>query len=389
MKLSVLGSTGSIGESTLSVVEYANAETDAGIEVEALIAASNAQRLAEQARQFHAKIAVIADEGKLAELRSALSGTGIAVAAGRQAVLEAAARPVDRCMAAISGTAGLEPTFAALKAGNTILLANKEAMVCAGPLLLQIAKEKGVDIVPVDSEHNAVFQVYQTPDSIERITLTASGGPFRTSDLETMRRATPADALNHPKWDMGAKNSLDSATMMNKGLELIEAAYMFDIPESRIDVLIHPQSIIHSLVSYADGSVLAQMGEPDMRTPIAYALSSPGRLPTEVKRLNLADLARLDFAAPDHARFPAIELARQASREGMLGTSVYNAANEAAGKAFLCEKCGFLDIAEHVRFAMDEVLDRSDPNMPVSVDQIDDALEITEQVFRLIQERVR
>jgi 1-deoxy-D-xylulose-5-phosphate reductoisomerase len=388
MKLTILGSTGSIGESTLRVVQYMNSLTPGFFEIDTLIAGTNAKALARQARAVNAKNAVICDETQFNSLTEELSGSCTQPAAGLNAVLDAAAQPVDKCMAAISGTAGLLPTLAAIDAGNTILLANKETMVCAGPMVLERAKKNDVRIIPVDSEHNAIFQVMQGDCDLDRITLTASGGPFRTSTLTEMRQATPEKALAHPNWSMGAKNSLDSATMMNKGLELIEAAYLFNVPEERIDVLIHQQSIIHSMVSFTDGSVLAQMGEPDMRTPIAHALAWPHRIKTEVKRLDLAALARLDFETPDDERFPALNLARVASRAGALGTSVFNAANEFAGLAFLNGNCGFLDISDLVRYALDKALDKDDTEMPVSVDSIDDVLAVTKSVERWINSRV-
>lgn len=389
MKLSVLGSTGSIGRSTLSVVEHINSLTPDRFEIDVLIAGQNVDLLAAQAIAMKARHAVIEDESRLEPLRNALSGHDISCGAGQAAVLEAAARPVDKTMAAISGTAGLLPTLAAIDAGNTILLANKETMVCAGPMVLQRARDKGIRIVPVDSEHNAIFQVLEDRNTPEKITLTASGGPFRNASLEELSKATPEMALAHPNWDMGAKNSLDSATMMNKGLELIEACYLFGFPESQIDVLVHPQSIIHSMVSYVDGSVLAQLGVPDMRTPIAHALAWPERIETAVDRLDLGVLSRLDFDRPDDERFPAISLARLASREGALGTCVYNAANEAAGEAFLKGKCGFLSIAENVRFALDKALDRGCNEVPRSVDSIDAVLHVTERVSAWINQNLK
>lgn len=386
MKLSILGSTGSIGRSTLSVVDHINRQTPGRFEIEVLIAGRNADLLARQAIASNARHVVIEDETCLDALREALTGHDISCAAGRSAVLEAAARPVDKTMAAICGTVGLLPTLAAIDAGNTILLANKETMVCAGPMVLQRAKDKSVRIVPVDSEHNAIFQVLEDRNTPEKITLTASGGPFRNATVEELKQATPAMALAHPNWDMGDKNSLDSATMMNKGLELIEACYLFDFPEAKIDVLVHPQSIIHSMVSYVDGSVLAQLGMPDMRTPIAHALAWPERIATDVDRLDLGMLSRLDFERPDDERFPAISLARAASREGALGTCVYNAANEAAGEAFLKGRCGFLSIAENVRFALDKALDRGCNEVPRSVDSIDAVLHVTERVSAWINQ---
>ena len=388
MKVSVLGSTGSIGVSTLEVIRYANSQAEKAFEIEALIAGRNLDLLVEQAKEFRPKLVVLQDESRLTELRSALAGSNIGVAAGDVAIIEAAARPVDRVMASISGTCGLKPTMAAIDAGLDVLLANKETMVCAGHIMKDRAQKAGGRIVPVDSEHNAVLQCLDQSQKLERITLTASGGPFRDASLEQMRRATPAEALAHPNWSMGAKNSLDSASMMNKGLELIEAVYLFDIPQTKIDVLVHPQSIVHSMVSYADGSVIAQMGAPDMKTPIAYALSSPDRIETNVSRLDLAQLSRLDFYAPDDAKFPALRLAREASDSGLIGTCVYNAANEVAGLAFLQRRCGFLDISTLVEYSLHRALDRANPEMPHSVSTVEDAIAVTDVVRGWIETRL-
>ena len=388
MKISVLGSTGSIGVSTLDVIDFINQTDDRHIEVDTLVAGQNVDLLARQARKHRPNLAVIEDEARYDELKHLLAGTGIECAVGSSAVLEAMARPVDKVMAAISGTAGLRPTWAAVEAGNDILLANKEAMVCAGPLLKSRATKTGSRIVPVDSEHNAILQCLDGSGRVEKITLTASGGPFRTSDIETMRRATPAKALAHPKWSMGAKNSLDSATLMNKGLELIEAVYLFDIPQSLIDVVIHPQSIIHSMVSYSDGSSIAQLGMPDMRTPIAYALGAPERFPTNVERLNLIELSRLDFEAPDDERFPALTLARRAADAGMKETCIFNAANEAAGAAFLTGRCGFLDISAIVDRCLSEALDRENQEMPHNMSSVDDVLLVTRLVSRSVERQL-
>ncbi|EFH10923.1 1-deoxy-D-xylulose-5-phosphate reductoisomerase, partial [Teichococcus cervicalis] len=274
-------------------------------------------------------------------------GSGIACAAGRDAVLEAAARPADWTMAAIVGAAGLGPVLAALGHGGTLALANKEALVCAGDIVLQAAARHGATLLPVDSEHNAIFQVLEAADpaAIERIILTASGGPFREASREQMARATPEQAVRHPVWSMGAKISIDSATMMNKGLELIEAARLFPVPEERLGVLVHPQSAVHGLVQYRDGSLLAQLGTPDMRTPIAHALAWPRRMAVALPRLDLAALGRLDFAEPDLARFPALRLAREALRAGSGAPTILNAANEVAVGLFLERRLGFLDIA--------------------------------------------
>lgn len=353
--ISIMGATGSIGRSALSVIAHANATADAPVyAIDTLVAGSDVEGLLAQARQFGAKRVVIADDCQLDALRAGLKDTEIEVAAGANAVIEAATRPVDRVLAAIVGSAGLPSTLAAVKAGNSIALANKESMVCAGPLLKREAERSGALIVPTDSEHNAMFQVMERHEDVEKLILTASGGPFRQTKLNDLRSVTPTMALAHPRWDMGQKISIDSASLFNKGLELIEAAYLFDMPESMIDVVVHPQSIIHSLVSYRDGSVLAQLGEPDMRTPIAHALSWPERRqPTAVEKLDLIALSRLDFEALDEVRFPAISLARQAIRLGGGAPTVLNCANEVAVAAFLAGKCRFLDISWTVKTALE------------------------------------
>jgi 1-deoxy-D-xylulose-5-phosphate reductoisomerase len=345
-RLSILGSTGSIGCSTLDLVER---NPDA-FEVEALTANRSVARLAIQAKRFRARLAVVADEDAYLDLKEALSGSGIEVAAGAAAVIEAAARPTDWVMAAIVGAAGLEPTLAAIRQGSVIGLANKETLVCAGSLMTAEVKRCGAQLLPVDSEHNAIFQVLdlEQPDSVDRLILTASGGPFRTFSRADMASVTPAQAVAHPNWDMGAKISVDSATMMNKGLELIEAHFLFDMPEPRIDILVHPESVIHSMVAYVDGSVLAQLGQPDMRTPIAYALAWPGRMTTPVERLDLAAIGRLTFEAPDSRRFPCLGLARAALSDGGTAPITLNAANEEAVAAFLAGRLGFLGIPEIV-----------------------------------------
>lgn len=351
-RVTVLGSTGSVGCSTLDLV---GRNPDA-FQIEALTANRSVSRLAEQARRFGARFAVVADENCYQDLKDALSGSGIEAAAGAAAVSEAAARPVDWVMAAIVGAAGLSPTLSAIRQGGIVGLANKETLVCAGSLMTAEVTRCGAQLLPVDSEHNAIFQVLDLdqPDSVDRLILTASGGPFRTFDRAQMATVTPQQAVAHPNWDMGAKISVDSATMMNKGLELIEAHYLFRVPEERIDILVHPQSVIHSMVSYIDGSVLAQLGQPDMRTPIAYALAWPERMETPVERLDLAAIARLDFEAPDDQRFPALALARAALRAGGTAPTTLNAANEEAVAAFLAGHLGFVEIAEVVEQTLTE-----------------------------------
>jgi 1-deoxy-D-xylulose-5-phosphate reductoisomerase len=345
-KVTVLGSTGSVGVSTLSLFEEAGAE----VEIVALVAGRNAEKLAEQALRWRPAVAVIEDERALPELRERLAGSGIDTAAGSAAVTEAATREAQWVMSAIVGFAGLAPTLAAARTGAVIGLANKESLICAGPELLRTAKRAGGAVIPVDSEHSAIFQVFEAENQaqVSRLILTASGGPFRTWTREQMEKAAPTEALAHPNWSMGAKITIDSATMMNKGLEIIEAAYLFSMPPERVDVLVHPQSIVHSLVEYADGSTLAQLGPPDMRTPIACAYAWPDRLPWPAERLDLARIGQLTFEAPDPVRFPALAIAKQALAAGGVAPAVMNAADEIAVAAFLDRRIGFLDIARVV-----------------------------------------
>ncbi len=344
--VTILGSTGSIGCNTLDLI----ARNRSDYRVEALTANTNVELLARQAVEFDASCAVVADETRYGELKEALSGTSVEAAAGEDALVEAALRPADWVMAAIVGAAGLRPTLSAIQRGVVVALANKECLVCAGDLVMDSVTKSGATLLPVDSEHNAIFQVFdfKQKSAVEKIILTASGGPFREYSLEQMAQVTPAQAVAHPNWDMGAKISVDSATMMNKGLELIEACYLFGLPGEKIDITVHRQSIIHSLVAYIDGSVLAQLGSPDMRTPISYALGWPGRMASPSPRLDLAEIARLDFEKPDTVRFPSIRLAREALDAGGAGPAVLNAANEVAVADFLGGKIGFLDIARTV-----------------------------------------
>ncbi|KAB7739306.1 1-deoxy-D-xylulose-5-phosphate reductoisomerase [Parvibaculum sedimenti] len=341
--VTVLGSTGSIGCSTLDLIER---ERDR-FELVALTAHKNVDALIEQARRLKPQFAVIADALLYEDLKAGLEATGIEVGAGRDAVVEAALRPADWVMAGIVGAAGLAPTLAAVRRGACVALANKECLVSAGPLFLAEVARSGTVLLPVDSEHNAIFQVLDQTrlGSVDKIILTASGGPFRTWSLAEMAQATPEQAVAHPRWSMGAKISVDSATLMNKGLELIEAHYLFPVGEERLDIVIHPESIIHSMVGYVDGSVLAQLGSPDMRTPISYALAWPDRMATPCARLNLAEIGKLTFEAPDPVRFPAIRLARAAVKAGGLVPTILNAANEVAVASFLERRIGFLDIA--------------------------------------------
>jgi 1-deoxy-D-xylulose-5-phosphate reductoisomerase len=351
--LTVLGSTGSIGCSTIDLI----LRDPDRFKIEALTAGSKVELLAEQALQVRPNYVAIAEEKYYGELKERLAGSGIEVAAGHDAVIEAARRPAEIVMAGIVGAAGLPPTLAAVQRGAIVAFANKECLVSAGPVMLAEVKRRGATLLPVDSEHNAIFQVFDPAqiEHIEKIILTASGGPFRTRSLDEMRVMTPAQAVAHPNWSMGAKISVDSATMMNKGLELIEAHHLFQFPEERIEIVVHPQSVIHSLVAYVDGSVLAQLGPPDMRTPIAYALAYPERMATPCARLDLPALAQLTFEAPDPVRFPALRLARAALQSGGGAPTVLNAANEIAVAAFLAGQIGFLDIARTVEETLDAV----------------------------------
>jgi len=357
-RVTILGSTGSIGESTLDLVRRANA---GDIQIVALTANSNAEKLATQAIEFQAEFVALADSENAAILKAALKDTKTEIGIGPEALIEAASRSTDFCMAAIIGAAGLEPTLAAVDQGIHIGLANKECLVCAGDLFMQRVTEKGATLLPVDSEHNAIFQVLERdkPEGVRRLILTASGGPFREASMETLRNVTREDALNHPVWSMGAKISIDSATLMNKGLELIEASYLFGRPSAEIDIVVHPQSIIHSMVEYIDGSVLAQLGSPDMRTPIAYAMGWPDRMAAPVERLDLTKMSGLTFFEPNTEKFPALRLARAALEAGGKAPCVLNAANEIAVAAFLEGQIKFLDIPHIVENALDQHAKRS------------------------------
>ena len=338
----VLGSTGSVGRQTIDLLSAARDR----YRICALVANRNAALLAEQAIALRAEHAVVCDPEAYGALKTALAGHEVTTAAGAEAVVDAATRPADWTMAAITGAAGLAATLAAIRRGQYVALANKEALVCAGEVMLRAVDQAGATLLPVDSEHNAIFQALAEDNrpAVERIVLTASGGPFRTATQEQMRTASPEAALKHPVWSMGAKISIDSATMMNKGLEVIEASRLFRMPEERIEVLFHPQSTVHGMVCYADGSVLAQLGTPDMRIPIAHTLAWPGRLATAAPRLNLAELGRLEFFPADTARFPALDLCRSALRAGGGASAIVSAANEIAVEAFLARRIGFLDI---------------------------------------------
>ncbi|HEY7670350.1 MAG TPA: 1-deoxy-D-xylulose-5-phosphate reductoisomerase [Hyphomicrobium sp.] len=345
-RLTILGATGSIGKSTLDLVTR-NADA---FEIVALTAQNNVADLAKAAIATRARLAVIGDTARYSELKALLSGTGVKIAAGQAAVVAAAAEPADCVMAAIVGAAGIEPTFEAARQGRRLALANKECLVSAGEVFMAALAQAGTELIPVDSEHSAALQAMSgaDPHSIEQILLTASGGPFRTWDAARLATATPEEALRHPNWSMGAKISIDSATLMNKGLELIEAYHLFPVEAEQLGVVVHPQSIVHCLVSFADGSVIAQLSSPDMRTPIALALTWPHRMQTPTERLNLIELGTLSFEAPDEERFPALRLAREALRVGGTAPAVLNAANEVAVEAFLARRIGFTDIARVV-----------------------------------------
>ncbi len=373
--VSILGATGSIGVSTLDVLH----RHPDRYRVVGLSANTEVERLAEQCRVHHPQYAVMADELAAQRLRDRLRkiDSQIEVLAGLEGLETIAAHPrTDSVMAAIVGAAGLVPALAAVRAGKRILLANKEALVMSGQIFMDEVREHKAELLPVDSEHNAILQCLPLLSGksleeigVNRILLTASGGPFRTTSLEALRGVTPAQACAHPNWDMGRKISVDSATMMNKGLEVIEACWLFAAPPENIQVVIHPQSIIHSMVEYVDGSILAQMGSPDMRTPIAYALAWPERIASGVKRLNLFEVAQLNFAAPDTARFPCLRLAYEALARGGTATTVLSAANEVAVQAFLEEKLAFTAIAEIVEATLNEIPSKAASSLNVILEE--------------------
>lgn len=362
--VTILGATGSVGRSTLDLI---GRDRDS-YEIVALTANRDVAGLAELAREFRPQQAVICDPACHQALADALAGSGIAVSSGPQAVIEAAGTGADWTMAAIVGTAGLEPTMRALSQGGTVALANKESLVSAGSVMLAAARDGGASLVPVDSEHNAIFQCLQGSQvaDVRRIILTASGGPFRDWSLDRMRAATPEQAVAHPKWSMGAKISVDSATLMNKGLELIEAWHLFGVAPEQLEAVIHPQSTVHGLVEYRDGSLIAQLGPADMRVPIAYALGWPDRISTPCTGLDLVTIGRLDFEAPDLVRFPALALAQAALAKGGAAPCILNAANEIAVASFLAREIGFLDISALVG----DVLAAYDPPAPATIAEV-------------------
>ncbi len=373
--VSIFGSTGSIGTSTLDLIERARAENghDRDIyPIDVLTAHSRVDDLIEQAKKFRPNVAVITDEEHYSKLKEGLAGSGIEAASGRTALKESATRPVDWTMAGIVGAAGLEPTLNAVQQGAVVSLANKECLVCAGDLFMESVEANGATLLPVDSEHNAIYQVFDqaNPQTVESLILTASGGPFRTWSRDQMAPVTPEQAVAHPNWDMGAKISVDSATMMNKGLELIEAAHLFPVAEEQIEIIVHPQSVVHSMVRYRDGSVLAQMGTPDMRIPIAYALAWPDRIETPAERLDFETVGELTFEKPDPARFPALRLARECLKTGGIAPTVMNAANEVAVRHFLNKNIGFLDILRVVESTVETMHSRWEETPLAEIDHI-------------------
>ena len=369
--VTLLGATGSIGASTIDLLKRERER----FRVEAVSANKNAAALAALARDLGARFAAIGDPAAYCELKSALSGTGIKAAAGEGGLLEAAERPAEWVIGAITGAAGLKPTLAAAERGAIVALANKETLVCAGALFMRRAAAAGATVLPVDSEHNALFQAMSGSrrEDVRRVILTASGGPFRTATAETVRSATVEQALKHPNWSMGAKITIDSATLMNKGLELIEAHHLFALAPEQIDVLVHPQSIIHSLVEFCDGSLIAQLGSPDMRIPIAYCLAWPERIAGPAPRLDLARAASLTFEEPDLARFPALTLARQALEAGGALPTVLNAANEVAVGEFLARRLNFAGIPALVEATLEAAVSR---NWTAEPENVDEALSI-------------
>lgn len=372
--ISILGSTGSIGESAIRLIELHPDKFN----VTAISAYNNVEKLAEQARKLRCKRAVIGNESLYNDLKSALSGTGIEAAAGTEAVIEAAKIPSDVVIAAIVGAAGLLPTLAAIKRGATVAIANKECLVCAGDIIMQAVKTHNATLLPVDSEHSAIFQTLDShkPQTIEKIVITASGGPFRKHTLEQMKKVTVEEALRHPVWNMGAKISIDSATMMNKGLEIIEAWHLFPVESSQIEVLVHPESIVHSMVYYIDGSVLAQLGTPDMITPIAYALAWPDRITSGAAKLDLAAIGNISFFAHDIVRFPALRICREALDAGGSSPATLNAANEVAVARFLKKDIAFTDIIR--------IIEKTLEQMPsVSLHSIDDVIEVDNQARKM------
>ena len=378
-RVTVLGSTGSVGCNTVSMLESESGQ----YQVEALTARSNVKLLAEQARRLKPKMVVLSDKSFYRDLKRELAGSGVEVLAGAEALVEAASLNADWVMAAIVGTAGLAPTLAAIRHGAVVALANKECLVSAGVLLTKEVKKFGSDLLPVDSEHNGIFQVFDFnhPEGVEKIILTASGGPFRCFNRQQMRDVTPEEAVVHPNWEMGKKISIDCATMMNKGLERIEAFHLFPIEQKQIEILIHPQSVVHSMVAYCDGSVLAQLGTPDMRMPIAFTLAWPKRISVPVARLDLAEIGQLTFEHPNETLFPALRLAREVLEEGGSAPAVMSAANEIAVEGFLERRIGFLEIIELVERTLCKI-------PPLKVETIEEVSEVDSEARRLAKDLI-
>jgi 1-deoxy-D-xylulose-5-phosphate reductoisomerase len=372
-RVTVLGSTGSVGAATLDVIRFARDHYGPdSFPLQALTAQRNVALLASQAREFAPRAAVIGDVSLKSALADALAGSGIEVLAGPEAILEAAERPSEMVMSAIVGAAGLAPTLAALQRGAIVALANKECVIAAGEVFRRAAEDSRGVLIPVDSEHNAAFQLldFAQAHAIEKVTLTASGGPFRTWSLDRMAAATPEQAVNHPTWSMGTKISVDSATLMNKGLELIEAHILFGLPPEKLDVVVHPQSLVHCLVSYADGSVLAHVSAPDMRTPIAYALGWPRRIASPSRRLDFAEFTQMTFEKPDLARFPCLQLARVCLQTGGAAPTILNAANEVAVEQFLARRIGFLGIARTVERTLNALAREMNGRAPETLEEV-------------------
>ncbi|NRA98227.1 MAG: 1-deoxy-D-xylulose-5-phosphate reductoisomerase [Rhodobacteraceae bacterium] len=379
-RVSILGATGSIGCNTIDLIE---ADPDA-FDIVALTAGSNVARLADQAQRLRADIAVTADEARLPELRAALEGTGIEAAAGKAAIDEAAARPSDWVMSAIVGAAGLSPGIAALEQGATLALANKESMVAAGPLVLATAEANDATLLPVDSEHSAIFQalVGEKRDEVERVIITASGGAFRDWPLERLKTATLAEASSHPNWDMGQRITIDSASLFNKALELIEAKELFGFRPDQIEVLIHPESLVHAMVGFADGGLMAHVGPPDMRHAIGYALYWPDRGNVPVERLDLAKVGTLTFREPDEARHPALRLARDVMETGGYAGAIFNAAKETALDGFIEGRIGFLEMAEVVEATLEKMTDDCLANAAITLDQVHEVDHLARETAR-------
>jgi 1-deoxy-D-xylulose-5-phosphate reductoisomerase len=380
--ITILGVTGSIGQNTAELVQ-ANPEK---FKVKSVIAQKSAEKLTKLAKDLKAEKAVIADETKYKELKDLLSGSGIEVVAGQEAMLEAAGTKADIFLSSAVGFCALEPTLNAIRAGSNIGLANKECLVCAGELMINEVNKAGVKLLPIDSEHNSIYQIFdfERKDDVEKIILTASGGPFRKFTKDELANVTAAEAVKHPNWSMGAKISVDSATLMNKGLEVIEAFHLFPVKKEQIDILVHPQSIIHGLVTYKDGSMLAGLSHHDMKIPISYALGYPERLPNKAKKIDLAEIGSLQFERPDYEKFHCLSLAKQALEMGAKAPIALNAANEIAVEAFLAERISFLQIPYVVEMVMEKIIS-SGKN---TINELNDVFEIDLEARKLAQQLI-